>query len=786
MKDFLPPSETLTIPGLQAGAEIRIDRWGIAHLTAQSARDGFFLQGFNAARDRLWQMDLWRKRGLGRLAASFGPGFLEQDIASRAFLYRGDLETEYRAYADDMQEICEAFVAGINAWITWACALPERLPEEFALTGSAPEMWRAEDVVRIRSHALTRNAISEVLRCVILQGATTEADLLRKNIEPAHTPEVPAGLDTATVPLAVLDVFKLATAGVSFDPGRLEATRAEAGKWRRVNSLAEVVADAAWTGSNNWAVAGSRTATGRPVIAGDPHRQHAVPALRYLVHLTTPEFNVIGTGEPAAPGICMGHNGTCAFTATIFGSDQEDIYVYQTNPEAPRQYRFADTWEEMEVVPEVFEIRGHAAETHELLFTRHGPVLLAEPAQNRAFALRSVWWQPGTCAYLAGVSTMRARGFEEYRQGIARFGAPAMNHVYADTSGTIAWLPYGFTPIRPEWDGLTPVPGDGSYEWAGIVPLDQMPAMVNPARGYVMSANEYNIPQDHPGGGGQIGYEWLENCRAERIHQVLDATTAHTPAESRALQTDTLSRPAQRLQALLAGLDTGPDLAAARALLLGWDARMTIDSAAALLQEVWLHSHLKPALFALFVADPALRALMYPGDVEGMLRALEAPGAAFGTDPLAGRDQVLRDTLAAALADLQGRFGPDMTRWKWGDLHHAYFEHPLSRALGESGRGAGDIGPLPKPGSGATVMHAAWRDGDFRVVTGASVRFVLDVGDWDNSFAINAPGQSGDRRSPYYSNLFEAWSRGEYVPFLYSEAAVEAATAHRLVLQPGG
>ncbi|PJE36699.1 penicillin acylase family protein [Pseudooceanicola lipolyticus] len=784
MKDLALEDETLQVSGLQSDAEILIDTWGIPHLRARSTMDGFYLQGFNAARDRLWQMDLWRKRGLGRLAASFGPGFLEQDIAARAFLYRGDIEAEYRAYADDMEEICTAFVAGINAWIDLCAAEPERLPPEFDKTGSKPEKWQPEDVVRIRSHALTRNAISEVLRCVVLSEATAEADLLRKNLEPRVTPRNAGGIEFEDVPLEVLERFKLATAGVSFDPGRLNATRAEASKWRFVNSLAEVIEDAHWTGSNNWAVAGARTSTGRPVIAGDPHRMHAVPALRYLVHLRTPGFNVIGTGEPIAPGLCMGHNGTCAFTATIFGSDQEDIYQYETNPDNPLEYRFADAWEAMTVIPEEFEIRGHATETHDLLFTRHGPVLLAQPEKSRAYALRSVWWEPGTCAYLAGVSTMRSRDLDEFREGVARFGAPALNHVYADTSGNIAWLPYGFTPVRPEWDGLLPVPGNGEFEWDGMVPLDKMPSQVNPETRYVASANEANLPDDWQHEITQIGYEWLEKSRALRLHDVLGNSEDHSLDESCALQTDTFSWPGMRLQKLLrtAEIKSDPELAAIIKLLLDWDCMLSVGSTAGLIQEWWLHKRLKPALFSLFVPDPALHGLLFPGDVEGLLSALETPTAPFGPDPEAGRNSLLASTLRGTLYDLTEKFGPDTSTWAWGKLHHAYFEHPLSRDLGSNWIDLADVGPAPKPGSASTIMHAAYRESDFRVTTGASVRFVLDVGDWDKSRCITAPGQSGDPRSPFYDNLFEPWARGEYVPFLYSDAAIDAAVSQRITL----
>lgn len=778
-------NETLRVRGLQADAEILIDKWGIPHMRAQSVMDGFFVQGLNAARDRLWQMDLWRKRGLGRLSASFGPGFLEQDIAARTVLYRGDIQAEYNSYADDMEEICRAFTAGINAWIDLCTEDCTRLPPEFDLTGSKPEKWKPEDVVRIRSHALTRNAPSEILRCIVLAGATTEADLLRANLEPQVEPGIAGKLLAEDVPLQILDRYKLATAAVSFEPGRLQATRTEAAIWRKVNALSEVIADAHWSGSNNWAIGPSRCETGRPIIAGDPHRLHAVPALRYLAHLKTPEFNVIGTGEPIAPGLCMGHNGTCAYTGTIFRADQEDIYCYRTNPENSLEYRFEDKWEQMRVVREVFEIKGYPPETHALHFTRHGPVLLEQPDLNRAFALRSIWWDPGTCAYLAGVSVMRSRNLDQFRESLSRYGTPSLNHIYADTSGNIAWLPYGSIPVRANWNGLTPVPGDGQYEWQGRLSLDHMPNKVNPLEGFVASANEANLPKDWTHQVAPIGYEWVEKSRALRIHDVLDKSTRHSLKDSCALQTDAYSWPGMRLQKLVreSGLEKVAGVTEVARLLLDWDCVLSIGSAAALVQEWWLHKRLKPALFALYVPDPKIRSLMLPGDVEGILTALENPTAVFGACPAAGRDAMLISTLIETIADISSRFGVDPSRWKWGDLHHIYFEHPLSRSAEPQWRIHADIGPAPMPGSASTVLHAGYREDDFRTVVGASVRFVLDVGSWDNSLCINVPGQSGDPRSPFYSNLFDRWSRGEYVPFLYSDEAVEAAVAHRIIIR---
>lgn len=782
----VPRTETIEVAGLAERAEIRIDRWGIPHLRAGSKTDIFFTQGFNAARDRLWQIDLWRKRGLGLLAADFGPGYLEQDVAARAFLFRGDMTREWEAYGADARAICEAFVAGINAYVELTGREPRRLPDEFRRIGTVPARWAAEDVVRIRSHALTRNGLSEVLRACLLTEIDPGADLLRKNLEPRIVPGNAGGIDLSLVTPGVLDLFRLATAPVTFSPERLAATLEEAGRWRKIGPLADVVADADWTGSNNWAVAPARSATGRAIMASDPHRTHMLPSLRYLVHLTAPEFDVIGAGEPSVPGVSLGHNDTIAFSQTIFGSDQEDVYLYETRPGAPDQYRYADEWVAMDVVEEVFAVKGAPDQARRLRFTRHGPVLHADPGRDVAFALRSVWFEPGCAPYLAGLSSMRARDLKEFRAAIARFNAPSLNHLYADTSGNIAWLPFGMTPVRRNWDGLLPVPGDGRFEWDGFVGIDDMPMVVNPDCGYLYTANEANLPADWDHDAFRIGYEWLEKSRALRIGEVMEKEPRHSIAAAVALQTDVVSIPAGRLRHLLARLDVnGGDLARAVDLLLGWDGALHADSAAGALSEIWFTHHVKPALFRLFVPVAALRPLMEPGDVEGLLHALENPDPRyFGAAPEAARDRLLAATLLAAFQDAAARLGPDPASWQWGQLHHACFEHPLTPIAGEAWREASDVGPLPKGGSASTVMHAAYRPHDFRVTMGASVRMVLDVGNWDASLCINTPGQSGDRRSPHYRDLAPAWAEGSYVPFLYSREAVEAATSRLIVLIP--
>ena len=781
----------LSIAGLEQPAEIRIDRWGIAHISAESEADLFFVQGFNAARDRLWQIDLWRKRGLGLLAADFGPGYLAQDHASRHFLYRGDMAAEWAAYAPDSQAICAAFVAGINAYVELARSEPERLPPEFALFGTTPSLWQPEDVVRVRTHALTRNGASEILRSNVLTLSDAETDLLRVSIEPSTDLLVADGVTLADIPMAALKLFKLATAPVTFETARLQATMADVAVWTEVTDLGDVVRAVMEEGSNNWVVHGSRTGSGRPVLASDPHRAHAVPSLRYLVHLSAPGFNAIGTGEPTAPGVSLGHNGTTAFGLTIFGADQEDVYVYRTNPDDNDAYRYQDDWEKIERVNDVFAVKGEADQTLTLSFTRHGPILHEDAEKHQVIALRSVWLQPGSAAYLGSLTAMRASSVEAFGDALTAWGTPSVNHVAADTSGTIGWFTAGSTPVRPNWNGLLPVPGDGSYEWDGFLPADQLPRAINPAAGFAATANEMNLPADRPVDAPSIGHEWAERSRATRIKSVLAKDTAHSVEAAMALQTDVFSRPAARICALIdpalaTQAATSADLSLAADFLTDWNFKLEAGSGPAALFEVWWMLHLKPAIFSTLVPDPAVRLLLAPGDIDTMLTLLERPDHRFGDRPAMARDKMLCETLAAALADCRKRLGNDHCQWAWGQLHKAYFEHASTR-LGLQPDGtpenAWDVGPLPLGGSRSTPMHAGYRMSDFRVTAGASVRLVMDVGDWDNSFCVNAPGQSGDPRSPHYADLAPVWAAGHYVPLLYSpeRIAEETETVIRLV-----
>lgn len=783
------PLETdrhIAVAGLAARATIRVDRHGIPHIRAANEADLFFVQGFNAARDRLFQIDLWRKRGLGLLAADFGPGFVEQDKASRAFLYRGDMAAEWAAYGPETQMICTRFAAGINAYIAMTELEPGLLPPEFATLGHRPARWQGEDVLRIRSHGLTRNALWEVQRLHMLARADAKADLLRKYLYPEVEIDIPEGVTPEDCPIEALATFRLAQANVTFSPERLAATEEEAERWRKVNDLNEVLFDSEVSGSNNWVIAASRTDTGAPILASDPHRAHSLPSLRYIQHLAAPGLDIIGAGEPCVPGISFGHNGHAAFAMTIFGADQEDVYILETDPDAPLSYRFDGGWREMRRVIETIPVKAGADTQHKIDFSHHGPVIWRNAAKTRAVVVRSVWFEPGSAPYMQSLTMMRARTPQAFRASAEKWGAPSANYVYADVTGEIAWSPAGFMPLRVGWKGLTPVPGDGRYEWQGFIDPARLPFVSNPEKGFFATANEFNLPADWDHEALPIGFEWTEPSRGNRIHEVLDRGATESVASAAALQTDATSLPARRLCALIEQLGNSTrEVAEAQSLFEGWNHSLDADSAAAALFELWYTKHLRPALFAALVPEAA-RPLLPPGDVEGMCRALEAPDERFGPDPTTGRDALLTRTLATAWHDALERLGPEPDRWQWGSLHHGYFEHPLSALTQRNPERTLDIGPLPKGGSASSPMHTGYRPSDFRITHGASFRMVVDLADPDRSMTINAPGQSGDPRSRHYADLAPLWAKGQYVPMPYSEAAVAAATAFTWTLEPAG
>lgn len=775
------PATPVAVAGLERPVQVLVDQWGVPHIYAERHYDAFIAQGFAAARDRLWQMDLWRKRGLGEMAKDLGPGYVESDRMARAVLFRGNLYREWLAYASDAKRIAEAFVAGVNAYVELTERQPELLPEEFRVLGYRPSRWQAADIVRIRHHGLTLNLTNEIDRAegYCKDGPdAARVDWMRRALDPDITPAIPAGLGPCMLPFEQLrEAYSLATARPRFAASGAAVEAAAAG------------------GSNNWVVAPARSATGRPVLASDPHRTHSAPSLRYISHLVAPGLDVIGAGEPFLPGISIGHNEAIAFGLTRFYIDQEDLYVYETNPDRPEEYRYKGRWEPMERVMERIEVRGEAARTVTVAFTRHGPVLATDPKTRRAFALRAAWLDEGMAPYFGSVEYMRARNWDQFAAAMNRWGAPAENQVYADTQGNIGWIPAGLTVVRPNWDGLMPVPGDGRYEWDGYRDMDELPRSFNPASGYLITANENTIPRDHPARRKGVGYEWSDDTRSRRLDRLLASSVPHRLEDSQAFQLDTTSLPAQRIVKLLQDVTATPASASASAsadpkatanvnralaLLRGWDGNVRADSAAAALFEVWFTNHLRRAVVQA-VLPPAAAKRVGGGDVSRVLQVLEGHGGWLTRER---RDRILIDSLTNALLDIEKRLGPDPTRWQWGQLHRAVFEHPLATRVDADARRRFTVGSWPIGGSSFTPMATSYWPANFQLAGGASFRMVADVGNWDASVAINTPGQSGDPASPHYRDLAPLWAEGRYFPLAYSREAVEKSTRTRFELRP--
>lgn len=758
------------VDGIAGPAEILVDRWGVPHIFATTQYDAFFVQGFNAARDRLWQLDTWRRRGLGQMAEVFGLSYVEQDRAARLFLYRGDMYSEWLAYGSDAKRIATSFTDGINAYIGLTRRNSSLVPWEFSFLDYEPAMWSPEDTVRIRSHGLVRNVSSEVQRALFVRENGLAADALRRPLEPDWETRIPDGLDLDLIPGDVLNVYRLATRGATFTPERLRVAAND----ERSDSPVEDVSEPLGIdeiGSNNWVVSGRLTATGRPILANDPHRGQSVPSLRYLAHLVAPGLNVIGAGEPALPGISIGHNERIAFGLTIFAIDQEDLYVYATNPANPDQYRYRDGWESMEIVTETIPVRNGNSEMVELRFTRHGPVIYGDEEAHTAFAVRAAWLEPGMAPYFGSVEYMRAQNWDEFLAAMNRWGAPSENQVYADIDGNIGWKPGGRAPIRPNWDGLMPVPGDGSYEWAGFWDMDRLPVELNPERGWSATANNMNLPEDYPYEETKLGFEWSNPSRKQRISQVLSESSNVTLDDMLRLQTDHVSMSAERMKPLFDNLTSSdPKVQAALNLLSRWDLVLDNESAAAALFTNWF-SGFGRELFRSAVSTEVAAAIRNPNQLI-VLDIVENADDWFDADAQAQIQRAVESSLADAVEDLEARFGPPST-WRYGATNRMGLAHPLSRVVDEETRMRIDIAPEEKCSAGGTVG-----------TTNASWRQILDVGNWDAAIAMSNPGQSGNPDSPFYRNLWDPWRQCEVFPLLYGRDRIEEETVLRIRLLP--
>jgi penicillin amidase len=764
---------TLKLSGLEHPVTVLRDPWGVPHIYAQNQHDLFFAQGFVAAQDRLFQMELWKRVGQGRLAEVFGPAYLERDINARRLTYRGSLSDDYESYAKDAKQILEAFTQGINAEIALRTAPGgPGLPLEFQLAKFAPEPWKPEDCLsRMAGFPMTRNAVAELLHAKLftLLGAKKASALL--DLDPPVLLDSFPGVDLSDLSPEILRNLQGSDSSMTMPPDLATAF-----------ALPDEPGSGKWA-SNNWVVSGKLTASGRPLLANDPHRTvDKSPSLRYIVHLVAPGWDVIGATEPGTPGIQDGHNQRVAWGWTIFGMDQQDLYLEKLDPGNPQRYKTQNGWEQLEVRKSTFHVKGKADVTVDLKFTRHGPVLWEDAASYRALSLRWVGAEPGTAGYMASLTLDRVQNWQEFEEAVKRWKLPTHNIVYADIEGNIGEHSVGMVPIRKNFTGTMPLPGEGGYEWAGWVPVPELPHEFNPARGFVVTANQRMTPDNFP---YNVGFEWVEPYRANRVKEVLNqaASSGHkfTREGMEQLQADVTSLPARELLQLLHSAARNADDAPTQ-MLLRWNATLDRESPAAALYELWQMEIEKQMLHHL-VPENAWKTLQGRVPLTVILNGLEHPDQeTFGAQPQAARDQLLLDALKAATEKVKTLQGSEPSYWSWGRLHTVTFHHPLELLTGA--KPLLNIGPLPRPGDSYTVNNTSYAGENFDQLSGPSYREILDVGNWDESVVANVPGESGQPGSPHYSDLVPLWDQTRYFPMLYSRAAVDKQAKDRLVLEP--
>ena len=729
-------SGEIAVPGLAGNVEVIRDTWGVPHIYAQSIDDLFFAQGYVMAQDRLWQMEMWRRGIEGRMAEILGPQAVDRDRTARLMKYRGPMDdSEWTSYHPQGKRIFTAYAAGINAFIQQNA---KNLPVEFKLTGITPDPWTAETVV-LRS-ATTGDASAELTlaRNVVRLGA--EQANKQRAPDPWDDLKLPEGLDLASigenVSLGGRGGGGRGGGGGANTPAILEQYRGIVGTRGRGGDGGEI----GEPGSNNWVVSGKMSATGKPVVANDPHRTVTNPSLRYIVHLIAPGWNVIGAGEPPFVGVAIGHNETLAWGLTIAGNDQEDLYVEEVNPASANETRFRGAWEPMRIVREQVPVKGAAPQTIELKFTRHGPVLYEDAQNHRAYVLRSALLEPGTAPYLGGLRLSQAKTCKDFLDSAMYWKAPTENLICGDVEGNISWQASALTPnriapkgdaTRKSWVGRLPVPGTGAYEWDGF--RKDLPREFNPSRGFIATANNNIHPQ---GFTPPVFYKTSTNVpydRITRLLQLIKPDQKYTIDDHRRMQGDALSlRAASEVPLFRGWTSANPEVEKARALIERWDGTLARDSAAAALHSAW--------------------------------RTASSTQERETTRPAAERKPMHEASLAKAIAQLKATQGEDWSGWRWGRMHTRAFGHPLVPGF--------DLPTVERPGGTGAVA-----------ADGASYREVMDVSNWDQSIVTNVPGQSAQPESPFYSNLLKLWTDNTYFPLVYTKARVAKDTAHTLILK---
>jgi len=750
--------------GLSEPVEILRDQWGVNHIYAKNQTDLFFAQGYAAAKDRLFQFEIWRRQATGTVAEILGPDELKRDIGTRLFQFRGDLEEEMNHYHPEGAQIIRAYTNGVNAYIEEALEHPENLPLEFKALDILPQKW-TPDVVISRHQGLKGNVSKELNlgMAVAKIGAEKVKELMWFHPNEPKL-KLDASIDGALLSDKVLELHKAYASGVTFEETDIVNT-----EWD--------------DGSNNWAVHGSKTESGFPMLANDPHRRVALPSLRYMVHLVAPGWNVIGGGEPEIPGVSIGHNEYGAWGLTIFRTDGEDLYVYDLNPENLSEYRYNDEWTPMQKISDEIQVKGQGAIKTTHHYSVHGPITYIDSLHYKAYAVKCAWLEKGGAPYLASLRMDQAKTWEEFKDACTYSNIPAENMVWADKDGNIGWQAVGITPIRKNFSGLVPVPGDGSHDWEGYLPIAQRPKEYNPERGFLATANEHVTPEDYEH-SETLNYVWADSFRGERIAEVLLEDKKFNLNDMSHLQSDYLSIPARRLVPMLSKIAMSTEqVKEAQSLLSNWDHNLNPDSIEAAIYTMWERT----------IRDEAEKSFV-PYEVKDLISLqlqkiitwLQTDGDTFGpSGAQISKKEFLISTFEIAIKRLNEKLGTDMSKWHYGQpsFKHSSMQNVMSKFLTAAEKSTLDVGPLPRGGSGYTVNSTGNHDNQTH---GGTFKFITDLSDWDKTLMINSPGQSENSKSKYYDNLFEMWTKNEYFPAYYSKGKIEKMTDETLILVPTG
>lgn len=747
---------SLKLSGLSAPVEVLRDPFGVPHIFGMSVEDIARATGFVHAQDRLFQMELSRRMGTGTMAEVLGEPALPLDRRVRRIGLGRAARTELDRTDPEARGVLDAYAHGVNAYLS---AQKDNLPPEFQILGIEPRLWEAADslaILKWMSLLLSENASVELLRAQLTETLGIEAAYLLTGLAPPPT-------DRASDTEAGGGLGKLASLST---PAGHPFLRPGA--------------------SNAWVISGSRSTTGAPLLASDPHLGLGIPSVWYEIHLSGAGLNVAGASLPGLPMVIVGHNDRIAWGVTALYADVQDHYVEMINPSDPGQYAAGDVWESFQSFQETIRVAGGAPVALQIQHSRHGVVVSDQPRNGRVLALR--WEAPwhGDSA-LALLRLNRANGWFEFTEALRTLTSPALAFVYADVEGNIGLFPAGEVPIRTGFDGTMPVDGaSGQYEWQGYIPHEMKPMLLNPEEGFIIAANHKMVPDetDYP-----LGRDQLAPFRADRIAALVGSRAQLGAADFQAIQADRYDISTESILRYLVALNVDPgDERDAQSLLRTWDGKMGQGAAPALYQAFYVR--LLANTFQDDVGDalyPDFLDFVEMGFPGGIYAIIDDPNSVWWdnrtTPAVEDRKAIFMQSFGEAIALLGTRQGQDPSGWDWATMHGVLFEHPLGQEPPLSW--IFNRGPSPFGGSTYTIANAMVSLSDpFAAPAGTSLRLVMDVGNWNATSSVIPTGASGHPLSPHYFDQNVDWQTGRNHPLLFDRVQIERALEGRLVLNP--